>query len=149
MEVALIIIGIIIFIIVVIASNAKKNSKQQTQPANPTNNIRRKEKFQGNYLPKQIQATGIQVLESSYIVGTSKAIDTVKARFDFLLNVIPTLKKWQNNSRYLSDIQVSVDTYKTMYYDRIPQDYQLSIIANPIGFDLTDFYCKALFSSFK
>ena len=88
-------------------------------------------------------------METINIIGTSKAIDTIKGRYEFLLKIIDTLKRGQNNSRYLSDIQKSIDQYKSMYYDRVPQDYELALLLKPTNFDLTDFYCKALFSAFK
>ena len=36
-----------------------------------------------------------------------------------------------------------------MYYDRVPQDFELALLLKPVDFDLTDFYCKSLFAAFK
>ena len=138
--------------IAVLAGNSKKKA-QLTTTTNPTSgnnsNAGRQQVFTGDYLPQNIQRTGLQVLETIHIIGTSKAIDTIKGRYDFLLQIIGTLQKGQSNSRYLSDIQKSIDTYKSMYYDRVPQDYELALLLKPTEFDLTDFYCKSLFSAFK
>lgn len=149
-----IVIIIVIVVIAVLAGNSKKKT-QLTTTTNPTNgnssnsNAGRQQVFTGDYLPQTVQRTGLQVLETIHIIGTSKAIDTIKGRYDFLLQIIGTLQKGQSNSRYLSDIQKSIDTYKSMYYDRVPQDYELALLLKPVEFDLTDFYCKSLFAAFK
>jgi len=139
-------------VIAVLAGNRKKKT-QLTTTTNPTSgnssNADRQQVFTGDYLPQNIQRTGLQVLETIHIIGTSKAVDTIKGRYDFLLQIIGTLQKGQSNSRYLSDIQKSIDTYKSMYYDRVPQDYELALLLKPAEFDLTDFYCKSLFAAFK
>lgn len=144
-----IIIVIVIVVIAVLVGNSKKKV-QFTTTTNPTSgNSIRQQVFTGDYLPQNIQRTGLQVLETIHIIGTSKAIDTIKGRYDFLLQIIGTLQRGQSNSRYLSDIQKSIDTYKSMYYDRVAQDYELALLLKPTEFDLTDFYCKSLFSAFK
>jgi uncharacterized protein (DUF433 family) len=147
-----IVIIIVIVVIAVLAGNSKKKT-QLTTTTNPTSgnssNADRQQVFTGDYLPQNIQRTGLQVLETIHIIGTSKAVDTIKGRNDFLLQIIGTLQKGQSNSRYLSDIQKSIDTYKSMYYDRVPQDYELALLLKPVDFDLTDFYCKSLFAAFK
>lgn len=147
---------IVIIIVIVVIAVLAGNSKKKTQLANTTSptsdnssNANRQQVFTGDYLPQNIQRTGLQVLETIHIIGTSKAVDTIKGRYDFLLQIIGTLQKGQNISRYLSDIQKSIDTYKSMYYDRVPQDYELALLLKPAEFDLTDFYCKSLFAAFK
>ncbi len=147
----IIVIVIVIVIIAILAGNSKTKSQLITteNPKESNSNAGRQEVFTGDYLPQSIQRTGLQVLETIHIIGTSKAIDTIKGRYDFLLQIIGTLQKGQSHSRYLSDIQKSIDTYKSMYYDRIPQDYELALLLNPAEFDLTDFYCKSLFAAFK
>lgn len=130
-----------------------KKKKQLTTTTNTTSgnssNANRQQVFTADYLPQHIQRTGLQVLETIHIIGTSKAVDTIKGRYDFLLQIIGTLQKEQSNSRYLSDIQKSIDTYKSMYYDRVPHDYELALLLKPAEFNLTDFYCKSLFAAFK
>lgn len=147
-----IIIIVIVVIALVVGNNKKKNSAQlstTTIQTNSNDSSGSQQVFTGDYIPQNIQRTGLQVLETINIIGTSKAIDTITGRYDFLLKIIDTLKKAQTNSRYVSDIQKSIDTYKSMYYDRVPQNYELALLLKPNDFDLTDFYCKALFSAFK
>lgn len=140
--------------IAVLAGNSKKKTQlttttNRTNGNNSNSNAGGRQVFTGDYLPQTIQRTGLQVLETIHIIGTSKAIDTIKGRYDFLLQIIGTLQRGQSNSRYLSDIQKSIDTYKSMYYDRVPQDYELALLLKPVEFDLTDFYCKSLFAALK
>lgn len=147
-----VIILIIVIIIIFALRQSKKtdsSSIQTTTKQTNNNSSSGQQVFTGDYLPQNIQRTGLQALETINIIGTSKAIDTIKGRYEFLLKIIDTLKRGQNNSRYLSDIQKSIDQYKSMYYDRVPQDYELALLLKPNNFDLTDFYCKALFSAFK
>ena len=114
-----------------------------------------------DFFAMDIQRAGIQVMETVYIIGTSKNIETIKSRHDFLLTTrwtgrtekvlspIDTLKQGQNNPQYSVYIQAAIDYYKSSYYDRTPQDYQLAILSNPGDFDLNDFYCKALVNAMK
>ena len=97
----------------------------------------------------EMQSAGIQVLESSYIIATSKNIDTIKSRYEFLLERISSLKQGQSNPHYSSGVQLATDRYKELYYDRPLQDYQLSIISNPKGFDINNFYCNSLVGAMK
>lgn len=102
-----------------------------------------------NFFAMDIRRAGIQVMETVYIIGTSKNIETIKSRHDFLLTVIDTLKQGQDNPQYSVYTQAAIDYYKSTYYDRSPQDYQLAILSNPSDFDLNDFYCKALVNAMK
>lgn len=102
-----------------------------------------------DFFAMDIRRAGIQVMETVYIIGTSKNIETIKSRHDFLLTIIDTLKQGQNNPQYSVYIQAAIDSYKSLYYDRPPQDYQLAISSNPNDFDLNDFYCKALVNAIK
>jgi hypothetical protein len=102
-----------------------------------------------NFFAMDIRRAGIQVMETVYIIGTSKNIETIKSRHDFLLTIIDTLKQGQNNPQYSVYIQAAIDYYKSSYYDRPPKDYQLTILSNPSDFDLNDFYCKALLNAMK
>src|SRR3990172_12348283 len=149
------IILIVIIVIVVIASNKESNStlptttRQANSNSSTSNSSSGQQVFTGDYLPQSIQRTGLQALETLNIIGTSKALDTITGRYNFLLSIIDTLKKGSSNARYISDIQKSIDTYKSMYYDRVPQGYELAFLLKPKDFDLIDFYCKALYSAFK
>jgi hypothetical protein len=102
-----------------------------------------------DFFTMEMQSAGIQVLESSYIIATSKNIETIKARHDFLLQRIASLKQGQNNPRYSSCVQAIRENYTRMYYDRPLQDYQLAILTNPNSFDINNFYCVSLGNSMK
>jgi len=102
-----------------------------------------------NFFAIEMQSAGIQVLESSYIIATSKNIETIKSRHDFLLQRLQSLKQGQSNSLYSACVNLTTEHYKTMYYDRPLQDYQLAILANPNRFDMNNFYCNSLVSSMK
>lgn len=97
----------------------------------------------------EIQSAGMQVLESSYIIATSKNMETIKSRFDFLSKRIESLKLAQNNSQYLTSIQLPTENYQALYHDRPIQEYQYMILTNPQGFELIDFYCRSLLNGMK
>lgn len=102
-----------------------------------------------NFFALEMQSTGIQVLESAYNIATSKNINTITSRHDFLLQRIAALRQGQSNLQYSSIIQMVTERYKTMYYDRPLQDYQLDILSNPNSFDLNNFYCSSLVNAMK
>jgi len=102
-----------------------------------------------NLFLMQMQSAGIQVLESVYIIATSKNIDTIISRHDFLLQRISTLKQGQSNFQYSDCVQLTIEHYKKMYYDRPLQDYQISILSNPSSFNINEFYCTSLANSMK
>lgn len=102
-----------------------------------------------NIFAMQIQATGIQALESAYIIGTSKNIDVIMRRYLLLLEKIEVLKQGHSSSQYTPAIQMALDSYKRLYYDRTLQDYQASILSKPNNFNLTEFYCTSLVDATK
>jgi hypothetical protein len=97
----------------------------------------------------QMQSAGIQVLESVYLIATSKNIDTIISRHDFLLDRISTLKQGQSNSQYSDCVHLAMEQYKKIYYDRPFQDYQSSILSNPNIFNINEFYCSSLANAMK
>jgi hypothetical protein len=155
MATIVIVLIVIVIISIIVSKNKKKDNLEppSTKQGNLNNtasgNSNEYQVFPSDYLPQNIQRTGLQVLESLNIIATSKALDTIIGRFDFLVSIIDVLKKGSINTRYMSDIQKSIDTYKSMYYDRFPQDYELAFLSKPIDFDLLDFYCKSVYSAFK
>ena|SRR5690242_8983379 len=102
-----------------------------------------------NYFSMSIQGVGLQVLETVHIIATTKNFDTIKSRYELLLERIDTLRKAEGNQLYSSDINTSIDTYKSMYYDRPLKDFELSAILKPNNFDPQNFYCEALVSCIK
>jgi len=102
-----------------------------------------------NYKPFQIKRQGIQLLESLNIMHTTKNIDTLKGRFEFVKNMYDDFIKASYKKRYITDIQFAIDEYKTMYYDKIISDFELKLLVNPNDEDLTDFYSECLYNCFN
>lgn len=101
------------------------------------------------FFAMDVQRAVIQTMESLYILATSKNIETIKGRHEFLLTVIPTLKSAKNSSQYSSLIQSALGQFKTMYPTSVPQEYQLSVLSNPETFDINEFYCSSLVNAIK
>lgn len=102
-----------------------------------------------NYVPIQIQRQGIQLLESINILNTTKNLDTLIGRYEFITKMYDDFVKAAYNKRYISDIQLSIDQYKTMYYDKLLKDYELKLLVQPDHKELKDYYTECLFNSFK
>lgn len=102
-----------------------------------------------NYFSMSIQGSGLQLLETLHIIANTKNFDTIKGRYEFLLERIDTLKKAESNRQYLADINTSIETYKSMYFDRPLHDFEISSILKPNNFDAQAFYCEALVSCIK
>ncbi|MBP7555986.1 MAG: hypothetical protein KA821_06965 [Chitinophagaceae bacterium] len=101
------------------------------------------------YFSMSIQSVGIQVLETVYIITTTKNFDTLKSRYELLLERISTLRDAEDDRLYSGNVNASIETYKSMYYDRPLQGIQLSAISKPNNFDVQSFYCEALLSCIK
>jgi len=101
------------------------------------------------FFAMDVQRAAIQVMETVYIIATSKNIDTIRGRHDFLLTIIPTLKSAKNNPQYSSLIQMALDQFKIIYPASIPQDYQLAVLSSPDTFDISEFYCSSIVNSMK
>jgi hypothetical protein len=95
------------------------------------------------------QRAVIQTLESLYILATSKNLETIKERYDFLLTLLPTLKSAKNDTQYSIVIQSAIVQFKTMYPTSVLQDYQLTVINNPDTFEISEFYCDSLVNATK
>jgi hypothetical protein len=96
-----------------------------------------------------IQGVALQVLESVHIIATTKNIDTLKGRYELLLERVATLRNAETNRLYSADINASIETYKSMYHDRMLTDLQLSAVSKPTQFNVRSFYCEALVSCTK
>tara|TARA_Y100000588_G_scaffold363943_1_gene427086 strand:- start:890 stop:1780 length:891 start_codon:yes stop_codon:yes gene_type:complete len=101
-----------------------------------------------NYNSNQIQRQGIQLLESFNIIDNTKNIDTLKSRFEFVQKLYDNFVKASFNKRYISDIQNAIDEYKSMYYDKILNDYEISLILKPEHDKLSAFYGESLMKCF-
>lgn len=102
-----------------------------------------------NFLPIFLQATGIQVLESAYIIHNSSNIETVIGRQKFLLEKYNDLIQNQYDPAYLTYTQMAIASYQELYPNRPLQEIQLTILKNPAAFNLIDFYTDSLTNSLK
>jgi hypothetical protein len=97
-----------------------------------------------------VQSAAIQIMETLYIIATSKNINTIEERYDFLLTRIPTLRSAKSNSQYSTIIRTAIDQFKTLHPAvSALEDYQLTALDNPDIFDFTDFYCNSLINAIK
>lgn len=63
-----------------------------------------------NYFSMSIQGMGLQVLETVHIISTTKNLDTIKSRYELLLERIATLRTAESNRLYSTDINTSIET---------------------------------------
>jgi hypothetical protein len=89
-----------------------------------------------------------QALESIEIIETTKNIDTLESRYNFLLQLFQELKLASYTPRYVNDVQVALDQYKQMYYDKTPTQIQLVGLLKPKDFDMVTFYCNSIYNCF-
>lgn len=108
-----------------------------------------KPRLMDNYFSMSMQGVGLQVLKTVHIIATTKNFDTIKGRYELLLERIKNLRKAENNRQYSADINTAIETYKSMYYNRPLQDIELSAIIKPNNFDAQNFYCEALVACMK
>lgn len=101
------------------------------------------------YDPIQIQRLGLQLLESINILNTTKNLDTLVGRHEFISEIYDDFVKASKNKRYISDVQVAIDQYKTRYYDRILKDFEIQLLVKPDHEYLTDYYSDCLFNCFN
>ena len=102
-----------------------------------------------NFFEMQIQSASTQVLETVYIISTSKNIDTIKSRYEFLLQRISDLRQNQSNPTYSEFVRLAIEYYKVMYKIETLNEYQFAILSDPNGFDLNNFYCTSLGNAMK
>lgn len=100
------------------------------------------------YIPTQIQRQGIQLLESINLLNTTKNFDTLIGRYEFISKMYDNFVKASYNKRYISDIQIAIDQYKSLYYDRILKDYELKLLVQPNHDMLIEYYSDCLFNCF-
>ena len=100
--------------------------------------------FHGSYLPEEVQNAVKQILETLNIMTTSKNIDTIQGRGEFLKGRLQYLLTASDSSRYETDVQKGLDIYKTLYYNTIVTQSQFDIITNPQDFKFEKFYINCL-----
>jgi len=97
-----------------------------------------------NYFSMSIQGAGIQVLETVHIIATTKNFDTLKGRYEFLVERLDTLCEAEHHQQYSADITFSIERYKSMYFDRQLQEFESARVLNPNNFNTVNFYCDAI-----
>lgn len=97
------------------------------------------------YDPEKIKVQGIQILESLNIIATTKSIDTLIGRFEFLEKIYDYFILISSNKRYTSDIQIFIDEYKTRFYERIPTEKEINLLIKPDKNNLTTFYINCIY----
>ncbi len=102
-----------------------------------------------NYNSNKIKRKGVQMLETLYIIGNTTKYDTIIKRFDFIKDLNNEMIIATHKHQYLSDMKVSIEEYKSMYYDRTPTDLELSLLLKPNENELSAYYVKNLHRCFK
>jgi hypothetical protein len=101
------------------------------------------------YLPQQVSASVIQTLESIQGMSTTKNLDTLRSRYQFVEEKIDYLKLASHQKRYLTDVQAGLDQYKALYYDKLPTQEQIAVLLKPNEFQYDEFYCRCILNSFQ
>lgn len=97
----------------------------------------------------QVQNKSIQLLESLEIIHSTASLDTLIGRINFIDEIYPTFLNACHSKRYVSDIQIGIDRYKTMYYDRIIKEPQMQLIAEPNADMLKMYYANCIVSCYS
>lgn len=100
------------------------------------------------YSSQLIKGKIYQALESIEIIGSTKNLDTLISRYDFLTKIYDDIKMASLNPIYKNDFQKALDEYKQMYYNVIPTQNQLNAIVKPLEFDLHSFYYISTYQCF-
>ena len=104
------------------------DKSKQTEINKQKQNFPNQEITNYEYQPSLVQRKGIQLLESINILHTTKNIDTLKGRFDFISKMYDVFIEASTIKRYISDLQLAIDEYKTLYYDRLLNDFELELV---------------------
>ena len=134
---------VLVIIAIIAISLFKKTKKQRTSVQHRTNTLNTTQ-----FAEKQIQQQSIQLLESLEIINKTSALDTLIGRIEFTSNIYHTFLNGCNSNRYLTDVQIGIDTYKTRYYDRVLTDFQLALVVNPKTENLKKFYTDCIVSCY-
>lgn len=70
-------------------------------------------------------------IESTYIIDTTKQIDTLVGRKDLLFRSSFKLEVESMNPYYMTRLQESIDRFKHVFYDKVLTDRQLKFLINP------------------
>lgn len=101
------------------------------------------------YFSKMLKGESLQLLESLDIIKNTTRLDTLFGRINFVNKIYPNLKKASNYDRYISDIQVGMDRFKTMYYDKMLQENQVSLLVHPDEYSLKKYFSDCILECYK
>lgn len=90
-----------------------------------------------------------QVLESIEICQSTKNIDTLLSRLNFLDKVFKELLVVYNAPKYRTTTLQSIDNYKQLYYNKELTEHQLNAVTNPPDFEYESFKAWSLYNCFR
>lgn len=91
-------------------------------------------------LPQQTILRGVQILESLNLLRTTKNIDTLKGRYEFLKQIYNDHLHSTADKRFTADVQKSIDHYKITFYERIIDESEMKLLLKPNHHKLRQFY---------
>src|SRR3954454_7152898 len=71
------------------------------------------------------------LLESLFIIETTKNIETLISRFHFALNINKELCKLSVSQGYIREVQLGLDNYRSHFFDRRLTDIQINLVSYP------------------
>lgn len=101
------------------------------------------------YDPSDIQRRGLQLLESASILNSTKSVDTLKGRMEFIESLYDDLVKASHNKRFVSDAQKSIDQYKSMYYDKVLNQVEIALLLKPSHVLLNSYYASCVMNCYR
>jgi hypothetical protein len=101
------------------------------------------------YFSMGIQTSIHQVLETIFILRTTKNFETLKSRYAFLLERMKDLEQANLNSQYASDVRSAIENYQSIYPARSLEEKETVAVLQPNNFDVDKFYVEALDNCIK
>ena len=133
----LIIIGVIIVFYLI-----GKNKLKETD-GKPLTNVRDLKTDKMFYYKK------LQFLESINIIDNTKSIDTLQGRVEFIqTKLFNDLIEDSKKERYINDCQKAIDEFKTAYYDKTLNDYEVSLLIKPNMTKFKEFISTSIYKCF-
>ncbi|UOH78747.1 hypothetical protein MT996_04560 [Ornithobacterium rhinotracheale] len=97
------------------------------------------------FLHKEVSRLGVQLLESLNVIDETKNIDTLFGRIEFINKFYFKFIASKNEPQYLRYIQNAIDQYKSLYYNKIIKNYELSLVVKPSQMNLEIFFGDAIY----
>ncbi len=90
----------------------------------------------------------MQVLETIEIISTTRNLDTLKSRIQFLLKVFKELCDVYHSKNYRRQTLATIDAYKQLYYDKVVTEIQAEAVTDPLNFKMNEFICFSIYQTF-